>query len=120
MPSEPWEELGLDGARAPAWKAIGFAPFEGALASGDGFTPGNAVHHRRQLHRLARTWNRSGLGTAEGLRWHRAGFTAPEARRWRSNGVDLESARLVRAGWRCRPVRAKPRREPRTRQDEEG
>jgi len=94
-----WEEFGLDSAKMAGWKAIGFDPFETAMAHGDGFTPSFAVHYRKQLHQTARSWERVGLDTAEGLRWHRAGFAAKEAVRWRSLGVDVEKASTRRAGY---------------------
>ncbi|MGH9029101.1 MAG: hypothetical protein ACRDV4_05750 [Acidimicrobiales bacterium] len=100
-----WQELRVEATQVEHWKAIGFGPFEAAIAQGDGFTPFMAVHHRHQLQRIARSWVRRGLGTAEALRWHRAGFTAKETKRWRSSGFEVETARARRAGYTTRPDR---------------
>lgn len=95
-----WEELGIDGAAVGAWDAIGFSPFEAALAHGDGYTPMMAVHSSRRLKRAARPWAQRGLDTLEGLHWHRAGFGVKEAMRWRTRGVDVKTARDHRPGLR--------------------
>lgn len=94
-----WEELGIDSGAIGAWEAIGFSPFEAALAHGDGYTPMMAVHYRRQLQKAARPWVQRGLDTLEGLHWHRAGFGVKEARRWRTSGVDVKTARDRRPGF---------------------
>ena len=94
-----WEQLGVPLDKVPEWEAIGFGPFEAALAQGDGFTPLNVVHYRRQLQRVARSWTQKGLGTTEGLRWHRAGFSVREAMGWRRRGVDVDTARARRSGY---------------------
>jgi hypothetical protein len=94
-----WVDLGVHAEDVAAWKAEGFGPFHAALAQGDGFTPSIAVHYRRQLRRVARTWVRQGLGSPEGLSWHRAGFAASGAVRWRSQGVDVATARIRRDGY---------------------
>ena len=94
-----WETLGIDPPAVGAWEAIGFGPFEGAMAHGDGFTPLGAVPYRHQLKRTARRWARSGFDSSEGLRWHRAGFSVRDALRWRSLGIDVETARSRRAGY---------------------
>lgn len=94
--SDRWEEFDIDPGGAEAWKAIGFGPFEAALAYGDGFAPGFAATYHHQLHQVADSWVRRGLDTAEGLRWHRAGFTADEADRYRGSGVELAVARANR------------------------
>ncbi len=96
---EGWELFGVPVAEVPAWKALEFGPFDAALAHGDGFTPTDAVHYRRQLCKTANRWRRTGLASAEGLRWHRAGFAVTEAVRWRSLGVEVETARARRDGW---------------------
>jgi hypothetical protein len=94
-----WVDLGVHAEDVAAWKAEGFGRFDAALAQGDGFTPSIAVHYRRQLRRVARTWVRQGLDSLEGLRWHRAGFAAADALRWRSQGVDVATARIRRDGY---------------------
>jgi len=79
-----WGDLGVHVEDVMTWKAEGFGPFDAALAQWDGFTPSIAIHYRRQLRRIARTWVRQGLGFLEGLRWHQAGFNAFDAVRWRA------------------------------------
>ena len=103
---EVWAAFGVDAAQVAGWKALGFDPFEAALAQGDGFTPGIALHYRRQLRSTADRWRRADMDSPEGLRWHRAGFGAKEATRWRSLGVDVEAARSQRAGYRTSGVGA--------------
>ena len=98
-----WEHLGVPLDRVAEWEAIGFGPFEAALAKGDGFTPLNAVHYRRQLQRVAGSWLRNGLGTTEGLEWHRAGFAVREAIGWRRQGIDVETARARSSGYQTQP-----------------
>jgi len=102
---ERWDEFGVARSEVTGWKAINFGPFEAAMAHGDGFTPSSAVHHRRQLHKVARSWEHVGLATTEGMRWHRAAFSANEAVRWRSRGCDMETARSRRAGYHIPPTR---------------
>ena len=104
-----WEELGIDNAAIGAWDAIGFSPFEAALAHGDGYTPMMAVHDRRQLQKAARPWVQRGLDTLEGLHWHRAGFGVKEAMRWRTRGVDVKTARDRRPGYEPGRSRQKKR-----------
>ena len=96
---EPWEAFGVDPAHMAGWDTLGFDPFEAAMAQGDGFTPGFAVHYRRQLGATADRWRRVDLDSLDGLHWHRAGFDPKEATRWRSLGVDVEAARNQRAGY---------------------
>lgn len=95
-----WERFAVPAAEVKGWKALGFEPFEAALAHGDGFPPLSAGHYSRQLRKTAALWRRVDLDTTEGLRWHRAGFGANEAARWRSAGVEVEAARLRRDGYR--------------------
>ena len=97
---EGWEVFRVPLAQVKEWKSLDFGPFEAALAHGDGFTPLNAVHYRRQLLKTAESWRRIGLDSIEGLGWHRAGFGTKEAIRWRSRGVDIETARGLRDGYR--------------------
>lgn len=94
-----WDELGVPAAEVKGWKALGFEPFEAALANGDGFPPLSAGHYSRPLRKTAERLRRAGLDSAEGLRWHRAGFGATEAARWRSAGVDLDTAKRRRDGY---------------------
>ncbi len=94
-----WLDLGVRTEDVAQWRDEGFGAFEAALAQGDGFTPSMAVHHRRQLERVAHTWIRQGLDSVEGLEWHRAGFAAADAVKWRSQGVDLSTARIRRDGF---------------------
>ncbi len=98
-----WAALGVPAQDVAQWKAQGFRPFEAALAQGDGFTPSIVKHHRHQLLRIAKTWERADLDSAEGLRWHRAGFASPDAVRWRALGVDVATARIRRDGYDHRP-----------------
>ena len=93
-----WETFRVHPAQVEERKKLGLAPFEAALAQGDGFTP--AFHYRRQVRTTADRWKRGGLDSADGLRWHRAGFGGKEATRWRSLGVDVEAARERQAGYR--------------------
>ncbi len=97
--AEGWEELGVDAGEAAAGQAIGFGPFEAALAAGDGFTPSFAAHYRAQLRRTAQAWLRSGMGEVEALGWHRAGFGVGEALRWRARGAYPQEAARRAAGF---------------------
>lgn len=111
QPDAPsWEELGVGPKEVAGWEAIGFGPFEAAMAKGDGFTASIAVHYRHQLQRLARSWERNGLGSAEGLRWHRAGFAVGEAKSWQRQSVDVETARAWRSGYEAGDRRPPTRR----------
>lgn len=97
-PSESWDDLAVPANEVGEWKAIGFGPFQAALAHGDGFTPLIASHHVYQ-HQFARTtaaWRRRGVSPSEAIRWHRAGFAATEAARCQAAGVSLEAARFSR------------------------
>jgi len=100
-----WVDLGVHAEDVAAWKAEGFEPFDAALAQGDGFTPLIAIHYRRQLRRIARTWVRQGLGSLEGLGWHQAGFAAADAVRWQAEGVAVATARIHRDGFEREPAR---------------
>lgn len=90
-----WTELGIPKGDVEAWQAIGFGPFEAALAFGDGSTPLIAVLHPHPLLKTAAAWKQAGLGTAEGISWHRAGFNVKEAIEWRQAGVSLNEARIL-------------------------
>lgn len=91
-PPEQWAAFGVRQDAVDGWKAIGFGPFEAALAQGDGYGPGSARHIGKKLQDLARGWRHVGMASAEGLRWHRAGFEAKEAARLQDLGVPLEQA----------------------------
>jgi hypothetical protein len=93
-----WADYGFDSADACRWQALGFDPFEAAMAHGDGYTPMFATHYTGPLRAMASSWARVGLGTPEGLRWHLAGFAAKEAIRCRKLGTDVEAARTRRSG----------------------
>jgi hypothetical protein len=95
---EDWAEFGFEPADACGWQALGFGPFEAAMAHGDGYTPMFATHYTGPLQEMAASWARVGLGNPEGLRWHLAGFAAKEAIRWRKLGTDVEAARTQRSG----------------------
>lgn len=99
IPEESWESFGFEPEGAAGWVALGFGPFEAALAHGDGYTPMFAEHYVGPLRKIAASWLNAGLGTPDGLRWHFAGFTAREATRWRALAVDLETARRRRSGF---------------------
>ncbi|MGH9082725.1 MAG: hypothetical protein ACRDY3_04375 [Acidimicrobiales bacterium] len=99
-PAEQWEAFGVRPETVGAWRALGFGPFEAALAQGDGYGPQSARHAAARLRRLARSWRHVGLASAEGLRWHRAGFEAREAARWQDQGVDLEEVERRGGGHR--------------------
>jgi hypothetical protein len=90
--AEQWEAFGVREGTVEGWQALGFGPFEAALAQGDGYGPGSARHLGRRLQELARGWRHVGMASAEGLRWHRAGFEAKEAARLQDQGVPLERA----------------------------
>lgn len=90
--AEQWERLGVRAETVERWRALGFGPFEAALAQGDGYGPESARHVAKDLRGLARTWGRVALAPAEGLRWHRAGFAAREAARFEDRGIPLERA----------------------------
>jgi len=94
-----WEELGFEVAEVPAWTALGFGPFEAAIAHGDGYTPMFAAEYTGPLKKTAARWTRVGLGTSEGLRWHLAGFSPKEAIRWQTLGIDVKAARTRRSGY---------------------
>ena len=96
---EDWEAFSIHSAHVAGWKALGFDPFEAAIAQGDGYTPLFAVDYRNQLRSTADRWKREGLPSEEALRWHQAGFGAKEATRWRSQGFDVEAARAQLAGY---------------------
>ncbi len=96
---EDWQEYGIPRAEVEEWKALDFSPFEAALARGDGFTPLNVVHMRRQLRKTAAGWRRVGLDSVEGVAWHRAGFGVREAIRWNVAGVDIQTAWRRREGY---------------------
>ncbi len=100
-----WVDLGVHAEDVAAWKAEEFGPFDAALAQGDGFTPLIAIHYRRQLRRITRTWVRQGLSSLEGQRWHQAGFAAADALRWRAQGVAVVTARIRRDGYEREPAR---------------
>lgn len=93
-----FEQLGIDSSTKADWEALGFGPFEAALARGDGFAPGFAGHYKALLVETARAWREAGLDSEEGLRWHQAGFSAPEAAQLKAQGVDVETARAKRVG----------------------
>jgi hypothetical protein len=99
LAGEQWETFGVDPSQVTGWKAIGFGPFEAAMAQGDGYTPLGALHYERQLSKVATSWARVGLDTSEGLGWHRAGFAAKNASQLRAFGVDLGAARARRTGY---------------------
>lgn len=100
-PGPTWDELGVPASDVEQWKAIGFGPFQAALARGDGFTPLIAVHraYKHQFTRTEAAWRRSGISPTESLRWHRAGFAPKQAARYRAAGVDLNTARASRRDW---------------------
>jgi hypothetical protein len=96
---EDWEEFGFEPAEVPGWIALGFGPFDAAMAHADGYTPMFAAHYTGPLQKMAAFWTRVGLGTPEGLRWHTAGFAPKEAIRWRTLGVDVDAARTRRSNY---------------------
>lgn len=98
--AEQWEAFGVRDDTVDGWKALGFGPFEAAMAQGDGYGPESARHFGRTLQDLAHTWRLMGLASAEGLRWHRAGFEAKEAARLQDQGVPLERALAAGRGHR--------------------
>ena len=62
---ENWEEFGFEPAEVPGWIALGFGPFEAAMAHADGYTPMFAAHYTGPLQKMAAFWTRVGLGTPE-------------------------------------------------------
>lgn len=99
-PEEQWEAFGVRAETVDGWKALGFGPFEAALAQGDGYGPQSARHVGKQLRDLARSWRHVGLASAEGLRWHRAGLEAREAARLQDQGVAVDRALSMGYGHR--------------------
>jgi hypothetical protein len=100
-PSQAWETVGVPAGEVGQWNAIGFGPFQAALARGDGFTPLIAGHwvYQHQFTRTEAVWRRSAIPPAESLRWHRAGFAPKQAATYRAAGVDLNTARASRRVW---------------------
>ena len=91
-PEDQWEAFGIRDGSVEGWRALGFGPFEAALAQGDGYGPESVRHVATRLQQLAGVWRHVGMASAEGLRWHRAGFDAKEAARLQDRGIPLERA----------------------------
>ena len=82
-----WAKVGIDGAEAPVWKALGIRPNEAGRLDRKGVTLADTV----------RDWWEAGIPIDEVADWIGAGLTPKEAAGQRAKGITAEHAAALRA-----------------------